>query len=99
MFNISIVYHLNDSSKSVGDICKYRITDSSGNSTTVWVTGNFKDNNGDDCLYISMDLEGLDPYSKSYTFEPLCFRTDSAGERVPDVFDPLGWGGFTVEFK
>ena len=100
MFNISIVYHLNDSSKSVGDICKYRITDSSGNSTTVWVTGNFKDNNGDDCMYISMmELEGLDPYSKSYTFEPLCFHYNSAGERVPDVFDPLGWGGFTVVFK
>ncbi len=99
VFNISIVYHLNDSSKSVGDICKYRITDSSGNSTTVWVTGNFKDNNGDDCMYISMmELEGLDPYSKSYTFEPLCFHYDSAGERVPDVFDPLGWGGFTVKF-
>ena len=100
MFNISIVYRLNDSSKSVGDICKYRITDSSGNSTTVWVTGNFKDNNGDDCLYISMmGLEGLDPNAKSYTFEPLCFHYDSAGERVPDVFDPLGWGGFAVEFK
>ena len=99
IFNISIVYRLNDSSKSVGDICKYRITDSSGNSTTVWVTGNFKDNNGDDCMYISMmELEGLDPYSKSYTFEPLCFHYDSAGERVTDVFDPLGWGGFTVKF-
>ena len=99
VFNISIVYHLNDSSKSVGNICKYRITDSSGNSTTVWVSGNFKDNNGYDCMYISMDLEGLDPYSKSYTFEPLCFKTDSAGERVPDAFDPLDWGGFTVKFK
>ena len=99
IFNSSIVYRLNDSSKSVGDICKYRITDSSGNSTTVWVTGNFKDNNGDDCMYISMmELEGLDPYSKSYTFEPLCFHYDSAGERVTDVFDPLGWGGFTVKF-
>jgi len=99
IFNISIVYRLNDSSLYVGDICKYRITDSSGNSTTVWVSGNFKDNNGEDCLYISMDLEGLDPYSKSYTFEPLCFHYDSAGERVPDVFDPLEWGGFTVVFK
>ena len=99
IFNISIVYWLNDSSLYVGDICKYRITDSSGNSTTVWVSGNFKDNNGEDCLYISMDLEGLDPYSKSYTFEPLCFHYDSAGERVPDAFDPLDWGGFTVVFK
>ena len=100
MFNVKIVYRLNDSSKSINDIVKYRITDSSGNSTTVWVTGNFKDNNGDDCLYISMmGLEGLDPNAKSYTFEPLCFHYDSAGERVPDVFDPLGWGGFAVEFK
>ena len=24
---------------------------------------------------------------------------DSEGERVPDAYDPLGWGGFTVEFN
>ena len=100
MFNVRIVYRLNDTSKSIKDIVKYRITDSSGNSTTVWVTGNFKDNNGDDCLYISMmGLEGLDPNAKSYTFEPLCFHYDSAGERVPDAFDSLEWGGFTVKFN
>ena len=100
MFNVKIVYRLNDSSKSINDIVKYRITDSSGNSITVWVTGNFKDNNGDDCLYISMmGLEGLDPNAKSYTFEPLCFHYDSAGERFPDAFDTLEWGGFTVEFN
>ena len=97
MFNVKIVYQLNDSSKSIKDIVKYRITDSNGNSTTVWVYGIDSDDN---CVTIFMtDLEGLDPYSKSYTFEPLCFQLDSEGERVPDAYDPLGWGGFTVEFK
>ena len=96
MFKVSIVYQLNDSSKSIKDIVKYRITDSSGNSTTVWIYGIDSDDN---CVTIFMtDLEGLDPNAKSYTFEPLCFHYDSAGERVPDAFDPLGWGGFTVKF-
>ena len=97
MFNVKIVYRLKDTSKSIKDIVKYRITDSSGNSTTEWVYGiDFDDN----CVTIFMtDLEGLDPNAKSYTFEPLCFQLDSEGERVPDAFDPLGWGGFTVEFK
>ena len=95
MFNVSIIYRLNDSSKSIKDIVKYRITDDKGNSTTVWVDGIDSDDN---CVTIAMtDLEGLDPYSKSYTFEPLCFQLDSEGERVPDAFDPLEWGGFTVE--
>ena len=97
MFNVNIVYRLSDSSKSIKDIVKYRITDSNGNSATVWVYGiDFDDN----CVTIAMtDLEGLDPNAKSYTFEPLCFQLDSEGERVPDAFDPLGWGGFTVELK
>ncbi len=99
MFNISIVYHLNDSSKLVGDIVGYRVTDDKGNSTMFWLYSHSKNYNNDDCLVISeYNLEGLDPYSKSYTFEPLCFHYDSAGERVPDVFDPLDWGGFTVKF-
>ena len=97
MFNVKIVYRLNDTSKSIKDIVKYRITDSNGNSTTVWVYGIDFD---DDCVTIAMtDLEGLDPNAKSYTFEPLCFQLDSEGERVPDAFDPLGWGGFKVEFR
>ena len=97
MFKVSIVYQLNDSSKSIKDIMEYRITDSSGNSTTVSVYGIDSDDN---CVNIFMtDLEGLDPNAKSYTFEPLCFQLDSEGERVPDAFDPLGWGGFTVEFN
>ena len=97
MFNVSIVYRLNDSSKSIKDIVKYRITDDKGNSTMVWVDGIDSDDN---CVTIAMtDLEGLDPYSKSYTFEPLCFQFDSKGERVPDEFDSLDWGGFTVELK
>ena len=97
MFKVSIVYQFNDSSKSIKGIVKYRITDSSGNSTTVWVYGIDSDDN---CVTIFMtDLEGLDPNAKSYTFEPLCFQLDSEGERVPDAFDPLEWGGFTVEFK
>jgi len=94
MFKVSIVYQLNDSSKSIKDIVKYRITDSSGNSTTVWVYGIDSDDN---CVTIfKTDLEGLDPNASYYTFEPLCFQFDSEGERVPDAFDPLGWGGFTV---
>ncbi|MBO4908978.1 MAG: hypothetical protein J5476_06830 [Lachnospiraceae bacterium] len=97
IFNVSIVYQLNDSSKSIKDIVEYRITDSKGNSITVGVTGIDYDDN---CVTITMtDLEGLDPYSKSYTFEPLCFQTDSVGERVPDAYDSLEWGGFTVEFN
>lgn len=97
MFNVKIVYRLNDTSKSIKDIVKYRITDSSGNSTTVWVYGIDSDDN---CVTIFMtDLEGLDPNAKSYTFEPLCFQLDSEGERVPDAFDPLEWGGFTVELN
>ena len=97
MFKVSIVYQLNDSSKSIKDIMEYRITDSSGNSTTVSVYGIDSDDN---CVTIFMtDLEGLDPNAKSYTFEPLCFHTDSAGDRVPDAYDSLGWGGFTVEFN
>lgn len=97
MFKVSIVYQLNDSSKSIKDIMEYRITDSSGNSTTVSVYGIDSDDN---CVTIFMtDLEGLDPNAKSYTFEPLCFQLDSEGERVPDAYDSLGWGGFTVEFK
>ena len=97
MFKVSIVYQLNDSSKSIKDIMEYRITDSSGNSTTVSVYGIDSDDN---CVTIFMtDLEGLDPNAKSYTFEPLCFHYDSEGERVPDAFDPLGWGGFTVELN
>jgi len=97
MFKVSIVYQLNDSSKSIKDIVKYRITDSSGNSTTVWVYGIDSDDN---CVTIFMtDLEGLDPNASYYTFEPLCFQFDSEGERVPDAFDSLEWGGFTVEFK
>ena len=97
MFKVSIVYQLNDSSKSIKDIMEYRITDSSGNSTTVSVYGIDSDDN---CVTIFMtDLEGLDPNAKSYTFEPLCFQTDSVGERVPDAYDSLEWGGFTVEFN
>ena len=97
MFNVKIVYQLNDSSKSIKDIVEYRITDSKGNSITGGVYGIDSDDN---CVTIFMtDLEGLDPYSKSYTFEPLCFQLDSEGERVPDAYDPLGWGGFTVEFN
>ena len=97
MFKVSIVYQLNDSSKSIKDIVEYRITDSKGNSITGGLYGIDSDDN---CVTIFMtDLEGLDPYSKSYTFEPLCFQLDSEGERVPDAFDPLEWGGFTVEFK
>ena len=97
MFNVSIVYQLNDTSKSIKDIVKYRITDSKGNSATVWVYGIDSDDN---CVTIFMtDLEGLDPNAKSYTFEPLCFQLDSEGERVPDAFDPLEWGGFTVKFN
>lgn len=100
MFNASIVYRMNDSSKSVNEIVKYRITDDNGNSTMAWVTGIVKTNYGDDCVVISMtNLDGLDPYSESYTFEPFCFRYDSAGERIPDAFDLLEWGGFTVEFR
>lgn len=97
MFNVKIVYQLNDSSKSIKDIVEYRITDSKGNSITGGLYGIDSDDN---CVTIFMtDLEGLDPYSKSYTFEPLCFQLDSEGERVPDAYDPLGWGSFTVEFK
>ena len=100
MLNVSIIYQLNDSSKSVNDIVRYRITDGSGNSTTAFVWGILKNKNNDDCVIINMtDLEGLDPYSKSYTFEPLCFHTDSEGERDPEAFDSLGWGGFTVELN
>ena len=100
MLNISIVYHLNDSSKPVRDIVRYRVTDDKGNSTTFWVYSHFKDYNNDDCLVISeYNWEGLDPYSKSYTFEPLCFQKDSTGEEIHDAFDPLDWGGFTVEIK
>ena len=91
---------MNDSSESVNEIVKYRITDGNGNSTMVWVTGIVKTNYGDDCVVITMtNLDGLDPYSESYTFEPLCSRYDSAGERIPDAFDPLGWGGFTVALR
>ena len=98
LLNVSIVYRLNDSSKSVNDIVQYRITDDKGNSTAAWVSAIIKNNCNDDCVIITMDnWEGLDSYSKSYTFEPLCFQTDSSGERVPDAFDPLEWGGFTVE--
>ena len=97
MFKVSIVYRLNDTSKSIKDIVEYRITDSKGNSITGGVYGIDSDDN---CVTITMtDLEGLDPNAKSYTFEPLCFQLDSEGERVPDAFDPLEWGGFTVEFK
>ena len=97
MFIVKIVYQLNDSSKSIKDIVEYRITDSKGNSITGGLYGIDSDDN---CVTIFMtDLEGLDPYTKSYTFEPLCFRTDSVGDRVPDAYDPLGWGGFTVEFN
>ena len=100
MLNISIVYHLNDSSKPVGDIVKYRVTDDKGNSTTFWVYSHSKNYNNDDCLVISeYNWEGLDPYSKSYTFEPLCFQKDSTGEEIHDAFDLLDWGGFTVEIK
>ena len=100
LFNASIVYQMNDSSKSVNDIVKYRITDGNGNSTMAWVSGIVKTNYGDDCVVITMtNLDGLDPYSESYTFEPFCFRTDSTGERVPDAFDPLEWGGFTVAMR
>ena len=55
--------------------------------------------NGEECMWISTDLEGLDPYSKSYTFEPLGFHIDSAGEMDHEAFDPLEWGGFKIEFK
>ena len=97
MFKVSIVYQLNDSSKSIKDIVEYRITDSKGNSITGGLYGIDSDDN---CVTIFMtDLEGLDPYSKSYTFEPLCFQLDSEGERVPDAYDSLGWGGFTVELN
>ena len=100
LFNASIVYRMDDSSKSVNDIVKYRITDGNGNSTTAWVTGIVKTNYGDDCVVNTMtNLDGLDPYSESYTFEPLCFRYDSAGERISDAFDPLEWGGFTVALR
>ena len=64
--------------KHIGN--KVFITDGNGNSTMAWVTGIVKTNYGDDCVVISMaNLDGLDPYSESYTFEPLCFRYDSAG--------------------
>ena len=100
LFNASIVYRMDDSSKSVNDIVKYRITDGNGNSTMAWVTGIVKTNYGDDCVVITMtNLDGLDPYSESYTFEPFCFRTDSTGERVPGAFDPLEWGDFTVALR
>ena len=100
MFNASIVYRMNDSSESVNEIVKYRITDGDGNSTMVWVTGIVKTNYGDDCVVITMtNLDGLDPYSESYTFEPFCFRYDSAGERISDAFDPLEWGGFMVALR
>ena len=100
MLKVSIIYQLNDSSKSVNDIVRYRITDGSGNSTTAFVWGILKNKNNDDCVIIKMtDLENLDPYSKIYIFEPLCFHTDSEDERDPETFDPLGWGGFTVELN
>ena len=100
MLKVSIIYQLNDSSKSVNDIVRYRITDGSGNSTTAFVYGILKNKNNDDCVIIKMtDLENLDPYSKIYIFEPLCFHTDSEGERDPEAFDSLGWGGFTVELN
>ena len=100
LLNVSIVYHLNDSSKPVKDIVGYRITDDKGSSITVCVSASFKDYSNDDCLVITEhSWEGLDPYSKSYTFEPLSFRLDSAGNRVPDEYDSLDWGGFKVEFK
>ena len=100
LLNTSIVYHLNDSSKSVKDIAGYRITDDKGNSITVCVAASFKDYSNDDCLVITEHgWEGLDPYSKSYTFEPLSFELDSAGERVSEDYVPLDWGGFTVKFK
>ena len=99
-FDINIVYRLNDSSNYIGDIVKYRITDSSGNSANVGVSGNHMNDNGEECMWISTaDLEGLDPYSKSYTFEPLGFHIDSAGEMDHEAFDPLEWGGFKIEFK
>ena len=98
-FDINIVYRLNDSSNYIGDIVRYRITDSSGNSANVWVSGNHMNDNGEECMWISMDLDGLDPYSKSYTFEPLGFHIDSAGEMDHEAFDPLEWGGFKIEFK
>ncbi len=100
MFSASVVYRMNDSSKSVNDIVKYRIEDGNGNSTMAWVTGIVKTNYGDDCVIITMtNLDGLDPYSESYTFEPFCFGTDSTGKRIPGAFDPLKWGGFTVALR
>ncbi len=66
----------------------------------VWVTGVIKTGSGDDCVVITLsDLDGLDPYSDRYTFEPFCSRYDSAGERIPDAFDPLEWGGFMVALR
>ena len=44
LFNASIVYQMNDSSKAVSDIVKYRIIDGNGNSTMAWVTGIVKTN-------------------------------------------------------
>ena len=100
LFNASIVYRMNGSSKSVYDIVQYSITDGNGNSTTAWVSGIVKTNYGEDCVIITItNLDGLDPYSESYTFEPCCFRYDTSGERIPDAFDPLDWGSFAVELR
>ena len=91
---------MEDPSKTVYDLVQYRITDGNGNSTMAWVTGMVKTNTGEDCVVLTLtNLDGLDPYSDSYAFEPLCFRYDAAGERIPDAFDPLGWGGFMVELR
>lgn len=100
LLNVSIVYRMDDASKSVNDIVKYRVTDDRGNSTMTWVTGIVRTNYGDDCVILTMtNLDGLDPYSESYTFEPFCFRSDSAGERIPHAFDPLAWGGFAIALQ
>ena len=100
LFSASIVYQMEDASTSVNNIVKYRITDESGNSAMVWVTGVIKTGSGDDCVVITLsDLDGLDPASERYTFEPFCSRSGAAEDGTPDAFEALEWGGFTVAMR
>ena len=66
----------------------------------VWVTGVIKTGSGDDCVVITLsDLDGLDPASERYTFEPFCSRSGAVANGTPDAFEALDWGGFTAAMR
>ena len=100
LFDARIVYRMKDSSLPINDIAKYKITDATGKSITVWVNGIVETEDGEDMIEVLLtNLEGLDPYSESYNFEPLCVSYDPAGEIIPETFNTPDWGRFTVELR